>query len=442
MEKMGVLSSVRHVVLDNGLKVVYLKKTQAPVVSVQVWYKTGSVNERDGIRGISHFFEHMMFRGSKRVKSEEHARRINDVGGHCNAFTAEDVTAYLNSVPRDYLDLALELEADRMSDLTLTQEVLDTERNVIIEEYQGHMNNPLAKAFLEFRKVFFGEYPYSIGPIGKIEDIRSVTLDDCQNYYRTWYTPENAVLVVVGDFDDDASLLERVQKNLGSISASGPERSSGRPAAPSPFTAGKSVWMKRRVDFDVPFLILGYPSPPSSDNDALPIEILQMVMSQGETSRIHREIVRRQSLAVMAGGINQSLKWAGMSLFFAMFTPDVSVRRLEKAVVAQIESMKNGGISEKELEKIKNATLTNRIFECYSAEQICNRLGHAETVEGDFRLWIKRLESLDRLDRDALVTSAKKYWDDSRRHTLYLQPKKINPLYFIMGLARRVAGRK
>jgi predicted Zn-dependent peptidase len=104
--------------------------------------------------------------------------------------------------------------------------------------------------------------------------------------------------------------------------------------------------------------------------------------------------------------------------------------------------MKNGGISEKELEKIKNATLTNRIFECYSAEQICNRLGHAETVEGDFRLWIKRLESLDRLDRDALVTSAKKYWDDSRRHTLYLQPKKINPLYFIMGLARRVAGRK
>jgi zinc protease len=442
MEKSSVLSSVRHVVLDNGLKVVYLKKTQAPVVAVQVWYKTGSVNERDGIRGISHFFEHRMFRGSKRVKSEEHARRINDVGGHCNAFTAEDVTAYLNSVPREYLDLALDLEADRMADLMLTQEVLDTERNVIVEEYQGHMNNPLAKAFLEFRKVFFRDYPYSIGPIGNIEDIRSVTLDDCQNYYRTWYTPENAVLVIVGDFDDDASLLARVQKTLGSVPASRPGPSPARPATPKPFTAGENVRMKRRVDFDVPFLILGYPSPPSSDNDALPIEILQMVMSQGETSRIHREIVRRQSLAVMAGGINQSLKWAGMSLFFAMFTPDVSVRRLERAMVAQIESMKKDGISEKELEKIKNATLTNRIFECYSAEQICNRLGHAETVEGDFRLWIKRLESLDRLDRDALVASAKKYWDDSRRHTLFLQPKKVNPVYFVVGLSRRLFGGK
>ena len=200
--------------------------------------------------------------------------------------------------------------------------------------------------------------------------------------------------------------------------------------------------MKRRVDFDVPFLILGYASPPSSDNDAMPIEILQMVMSQGETSRIHREIVRRRSLAVMAGGINQSLKWSGMSLFFAAFTPDVSVRRLEGAMIGQIESVKKEGISEKELEKIKNTTLTNRIFECYGAEQICSRLGHSETVEGDYKVWIERLDSLDRLDRNALIESAKKYWDESSRHTLFLQPKRISPLYFIMGLSRRVFGRK
>ena len=437
-----ILSAVHDVVLDNGLKVICLKKTGAPVVSVQVWYKTGSINERDGIRGISHFFEHMMFRGSGKIKSEEHARRINDVGGHCNAFTAEDVTAYLNSVPRHYLDMVLEMEADRMANLAVTSEVLDTERNVIIEEYQGHMNNPLAKAFLEFRKVFYQDHPYSIGPLGTIEDIRAVTLSDCLEYYHTWYTPENAVAVIVGDFEDTASLVDSVQKTLGSVRSSRPKGSALREVTPDSGGGTESVWMKRRVDFDVPFLILGYPAPASPDNDALPLEILQMIMSQGETSRLHREIVRRQSIAVMAGGINQSLKWSGMSLFFAMFTPDISVRRLENSIKAQIESIKNNGISEEEVEKIKNATLTSRVFELYSAEQICNRLGHSETIEGDYKAWVKRLDALDHLNRDTLVESAKKYWVESRRHTLFLQPKRIKPVYFIAGLARRLFGGK
>ncbi len=437
-----ILSSVRDVVLDNGLKVICLKKTGAPVVSVQVWYKTGSINERDGIRGISHFFEHMMFRGSGKIKSEEHARRINDVGGHCNAFTAEDVTAYLNSVPSRCLDMVLDMEADRMANLALTPEVLDTERNVIIEEYQGHMNNPLAKAFLEFRKVFYRDHPYSIGPLGKIEDIRTITLNDCLEYYHAWYTPENAVAVIVGDFETTDALVDRVRKSLGSVPSSRHQGTVSQTIAPDSAGGAESIWMKRRVDFDVPFLILGYPAPSSSDNDALPLEILQMIMSQGETSRMHREIVRRQSIAVMAGGINQSLKWSGMSLFFAMFTPDISVRRLENAIKTQIESIKNDGISQEEVEKIKNATLTNRMFELYSAEQICHRLGHSETIEGDYKTWVKRLDALDCLDRDALVESAKKYWDESRRHTLFLQPKRIKPVYFLAGLARRLFGRK
>jgi zinc protease len=437
-----LLSSVHDVVLDNGLKLIYLRKMGAPVVSVQVWYKTGSINEHDGVRGISHFFEHMMFRGSKRVKSEEHARRISDVGGHCNAFTAEDVTAYLNNVPRRYLDMALDLEADRMRDLSLTQEVLDTERNVIIEEYQGHMNNPIAKALMEFRKVFYKDHPYSIGPLGKLEDIRSITLDDCQNYYKTWYSPENAVAVVVGDFDDTESLIASVERTLGSVPIAQSKGAAQSRKIPEPLSIRESVWMKRRVDFDVPFLVLGYGAPASCDNDAMSLEILQMIVSQGETSRIHREIVRRRSLAVMAGGINQSLKWSGMSLFLAMFTPDVSVRRLEKAMVEQIESVKNKGITEEELEKVKNATLTNRIFELYSAEQICNRLGHSETIEGDYKLWVKRLDSLDCLDRNALIESARKYWDESKRHTLFLQPKRTNPVYFVAGLTRRLFGRK
>jgi zinc protease len=442
MEKDSLLSSVADVVLDNGLKVICLKKTGAPIVSVQVWYKTGSVNERGGIHGISHFFEHMMFRGSKNVKSEEHARRINDVGGHCNAFTAEDVTAYLNSVPRNYLDMALELETDRMRDLSITGDVLETERKVIVEEYQGYMNNPLTKAFLEFRKVFYGNHPYSTGPLGDLEDIRSMNIEDCLKYYRTWYRPDNAVAVVVGDFDSTDAVVDRVRVTLGSVAnQTGEKPTQDNSIKQTALRQGNSR-MERRVEFDVPFLILGYPAPSARDVDALPLEILQVIISQGETGRMHREIVRRKSIAVMVGGINQCLKWSGMTLFFGVFTPDVAVGRVERALVEQIESIKRSGVTREEMEKVRNATLTNRIFELYSAEQICQRLGYSETVEGDYKNWVRRLDALERLDSDALVAAARKYWDESNRHTLYLKPKKIKPLYFLAGLARRLFHRK
>jgi creatinine amidohydrolase/Fe(II)-dependent formamide hydrolase-like protein len=136
--------------LGNGMKIIALKKSGAPIVSVQLWYKTGSSSEAEGIRGISHFIEHCMFRGSRRFGSEEHARRINDAGGHCNAFTAEDVTAYVNSVPRDSLEMVLDMEADRMDGLLFDPQLFETERKVIVEEYHTYMNTPVAKAFLEF----------------------------------------------------------------------------------------------------------------------------------------------------------------------------------------------------------------------------------------------------------------------------------------------------
>jgi zinc protease len=436
MESENLLASVSETILENGLKVICLKKTGAPIVSAQIWYKTGSANEHDGIRGVSHFFEHMMFRGSKNVGPEEHARRINDVGGHCNAFTAEDVTAYLNSVSMEYLDIVLTLEADRMRSLAITQEILDTERNVIIEEFQGNMNQPLTKALLEFRTVFYKNHPYSISPLGTLDDIKSISVDNCLDYYHTWYTPCNAVAVIVGDFESPDKVLDSVNKTLGAIPRGRPLAALGGSAPAA--VPHENTWLRRRVEFDVPFLLVGYPAPASSNLSALYLEILQLIISQGETSRMHREIVRRQSTAVMVGGINQCLKWSGMSLFLAVFTPDVSVKRVEKAIVEQIESVKEHGVTTQEIEKVKNATLTNRVFELYSAEQICQRLGYSETVEGDFRLWVKRLEALEGLNKDVLLEAANKYWNESSRYTLYLQPKKVKLLYYFAGMFRRV----
>ncbi|MFP4162364.1 MAG: M16 family metallopeptidase [Chitinispirillaceae bacterium] len=430
-----MLENIRQKTLKNGLKVICLKKNDAPIVSLQVWYKVGSVCEPDGVRGISHFLEHMMFRGSKNVASEEHARKINDVGGHCNAFTAEDVTAYVNSVPRDYLDLALELEADRMDGLSLDNSILETERKVVLEEYFTYMNNPVAKAFLEFRHEFYGKHPYALSPLGIIDDLRSFSRDDCHQYYSRWYTPDNAVLVVVGDFESEQDVFEKVDQYFGTKS-----RRSDKYRVEKPDLNGAHR-MKRKVDFDVPIMIYGFPAPPSSHDDALALEILQIVLSGGETSRLHREMVRKRSVAVMVGGLNQFLKFSGMSMFFAAFTPDMSSKKIEKELERQIEHLKNDGITEQEFEKVKNATLTSRTFELYSSENVCQRIGYGELIEGDYRLWARRFEALKMLNREVLVETARKYWDKSNRHLLLLKPKKTKPLLFAAGLLRRVFGR-
>jgi predicted Zn-dependent peptidase len=428
-------SSIKDNTLSNGLKVICLKKTGAPIVSMQVWYKTGSYNETDGIRGISHFFEHMMFRGSKKYGSEEHARKINDVGGHYNAFTAEDVTAYLNSVPKNHLDMVFDLEADRMINLSINKEVLETERNVIVEEFQTYMNNPLTKSFLEFRKDFFKGHPYTYSALGRLEDIKTVTVDDCMTYYRTWYSPSNAVLVVVGDFDNCEIIFQKAEQVFGAIPAS---QSLPQNKTVVPFIHPAASWVKNTVDFDVPVCIIGYPAPAASHADALPLELMQLIMSQGESSRLHREVVRKKSLAVMAGGMNQCLKHAGMSLFFSVFTPNVSQKKVEVAVVAEIETSAQNGVLDAEIEKVKNAALTNRTFELYSGEHICQKLGYAQTIEGDYKSWVGRLIALNKMDAQTLKNAALTYWNAKNRHVLYLKPKRIKPMLFIAGILRKI----
>jgi zinc protease len=431
-----LLQTIAEKTFGNGLKIICLEKIGAPIVAVQVWYKTGSIAEENGTRGISHFLEHMMFRGSRMVKSEEHARRIGDVGGHSNAFTAEDVTAYINSVPQQFLDMVLSLEADRMDGLTLDENLFETERRVIIEEYHTYMNNPVAKAFLEFRKEFYGTHPYAISPLGLIEDISSVSVDKCKEYYRRYYAPDNAVVVVVGEVKNDI-VFEAAERHFGNK----PRRTNVLPPVPAGVRDGGGVQrMKRKVEFDVPIVVTGYPAPPSSHEDAVALEILQLVTAGGETSRLHREVVRKKSVAVMAGGMNHLLKSSGMSFFFAAFTPDISAGHVEKAIDREIHLIKKEGVTQEEMEKVRNATLTNRTFELYSTDNICQRIGFSEVIEGDYRLWVKRLESLKNLNTERLKEVANRWWDDSKKHVLFLQPRRSNPLLLVAGIARRIMG--
>lgn len=409
------------------------------MVSVQVWYRVGSANEHDGIRGGSHILEHMMFRGSDRFGPQEHARNINDVGGHSNAFTAEDVTAYLNSVPATELEMVMEMEADRMAGLTLDSQLFETERAVIIEEYHTYMNNPVTKAFLEFRGTLFENHPYSISPLGRIEDLQSLTVDMLRSYYNKWYAPRNAVLVVTGDFENHRGVYDMAHRYFGRLDNKDYSPDQHKNIPPIPKTSGG--WMKRKVDFDVPMLIAGFKAPRAGDPAGLSLDIMQMIAAQGETSRMHLELVRRTSLAVVAGGMNHFLRLAGMSLFFTAFTPEVSVKKLDRAMAGVLGELRGKGARSEELEKVKNTMLTGRSFELYSAENICQRLGYAEVVEGDYNLWVQRLEALQSLTREQLLSAVRTYWDDTQRYTLYLRPRRIKPMIYLAGILRRIFSR-
>ena len=192
--------------LPNGLQVLFLADHKAPIATVQVFYHVGSKDEHVGIRGVAHMFEHMMFKGSVHVPPEEHARLLKEVGGQVNAFTTEDLTAYHDTVPPSYVGFALQLEAERMRNLKLLQATVDSERHVVEEEKRLRVDNdPVGKAIEKFRALAYTKHPYNWTAIGTIEDLEKVTPADCQRFYDTFYQPNNATLILVGDLDEQTA---------------------------------------------------------------------------------------------------------------------------------------------------------------------------------------------------------------------------------------------
>jgi zinc protease len=243
------------------------------------------------------------------------------------------------------------------------------------------------------------------------------------------------VVVVVGNADPQ-EVFASVQRHFGPKHPPS-ETLPSFAAVPPPAAKASDRRMTRSVEFDVPILVTGYPAPPSSHEDALALEILLFIVAGGETSRLHREVVRRQSIAVMAGGMNHLLKASGMSMFFAAFTPDISSERVERALDAEIGRIRSDGITREEMDKIRNTTITNRTFELYSADHICQRLGYSETIEGDYRLWVKRMDALKSLDEEKLTATARRWWDEGAKRVLLLKPRHANPLLYLGGFLRR-----
>jgi zinc protease len=405
--------------LDNGLRVLLLEDRRSPIVTVQVWYRVGSRNEARGATGLAHFLEHLMFRGTARYGPGQFARIVERNGGQHNAFTSQDVTSYYVNLAADRLDLVLELEADRMQNLQLDPAIIAAEREVVIEERRTRTeDDPGGALGEEVSATAFRAHPYGQPIIGWPTDLTRITPEQIRAFYRTYYVPNNAMLVVVGDFEASEA-LGKVKAAFGAIP---------RGAEPPPVLAVEpSQSSERRVTVrrpaELPIVYMGYPVPNQKSPDAAALEVLSVVLSGGRASRLYRDLVHERQLALEAGGdyayfsLDPNLFW-----FWATPLPGQAAETLETALRGHMERLSREPVSEVELARAKNQIEASFVFQDDSIHRRASLLARFELI-GGYALKDRYLASIRAVSAADLQRVAGAYFQDDKKNVGILLPK-------------------
>jgi zinc protease len=408
--------------LANGLKVLFLANHQAPIATVQVFYHVGSKDEHIGVRGVAHMFEHMMFKGSEHVPPEDHARLLKEVGGVVNAFTTEDVTAYHDTVPPSYVGFAMKLEAERMRSLKLFPATINSERQVVEEEKRLRIdNNPIGKAIERFRALAFTKHPYAWTAIGTIEDLETVQPIDCQQFYDTYYLPNNATLIVVGDVEEK-EVRRLAEEHFGRL-ARGPDPPRAYVREPTQ-TAPRNETISLEVQ--VPIVVGGYHIPFAGDRDSAPLEVLSAIMSNGESSRLHQRLVRQEHLAITAGSVTENMEDPGLFIVYAAHLPDRDQAKVRRALLEEITRVRNEPVSSNEVEKAKNQLAASFIFGLQTVDGIATQLGQYQYVYGDWHEFLKGANRYLAVTSKDIQRVAAKYLIDANLTFVALRPRPLN----------------
>ncbi len=407
------------VTLDNGLRVLLLEDHRSPIVTVQTWYRVGSRNEARGATGIAHFLEHLMFRGTARYGPGEFARLVERNGGQDNAFTSQDVTSYYVNLAADRLDLVLDLEADRMHNLLLDAKIIASEREVVIEERRTRTeDDPGGALGEEVSAIAFRAHPYGQPIIGWPTDLTRITPEEIRTFYRTYYVPNNALLVMVGDFKT-AEVLAKVRATFGAL----PRGAEPPPvlAVEPPQSSERRLTVRRPAE--LPIVYLGYPVPNQKSPDAAALELLSVILSGGRTSRLYRDLVHERQLALEAGGdysyfsLDPNLFW-----FWATPLPGQPAETLEKELLGHMERLKREPVSDLELTRAKNQIESAFVFQEDSIHRRASLLARFELIGGyarrdDYLASIRAVSAAD------LQRVAAAYFQDDKKNVGILLPR-------------------
>ncbi|MGH8070930.1 MAG: M16 family metallopeptidase [Candidatus Entotheonellia bacterium] len=402
--------------LDNGLEVLILEDHAVPLVTVQVWYRVGSRNERPGITGISHFLEHMMFKGTPKYGPGIYSQLLQRYGGTQNAFTSYDMTAYYSVLPAARLELALDLEADRMTNLLLDPNEIKAEREVVKEERRLRENAPTGPMYEELGALAFKAHSYHWPIIGWMSDIEAISREDLLAHYKSYYVPNNATVIIVGDVDTGQT-MEAVRRHFDPI-PSGPTPPPVRP--PEPPQLGE-----HRAEIPRPTALaaiaIAYHIPAFDHADALPLEVLSQILSQGQSSRLYRELVYQRQLA---SSINTDADLRiDPSLFtiVSMLQAGKSPAEVEAALYEQLDQVTAESIADRELQKAINQALSAFVFRQDSIQQQGFTIGSFHTLQS-YKVINEYIERLRRVTKEDVARVARLYLTKTNRTVVTIVP--------------------
>ncbi|MBI2202882.1 MAG: insulinase family protein [Candidatus Rokubacteria bacterium] len=406
--------------LDNGLRVLLLEDRRSAIVSVQAWYRVGSRNEAPGRTGIAHLLEHLMFKGTPKYGPRQFASLIEQNGGQDNAFTTHDVTSYFVNIAAERLDLVLELEADRMTNLLIDPKAVDSEREVVIEERRTRTeDDPGGGLSEDVSAIAFKAHPYGWPIIGWMEDIKRITPEEIRAFYKTYYVPNNALLVAVGDFQAPV-VLEKIKKTFGAIPR-GPEPP--RVTSVEPPQKGERRVNVQNAQAKLPIVYIGYHVPNHRSKDATALELLSLILSGGRSSRLYQSLVYQRQLALDAGGDYSYLSFDPyLFWFWATPMPGQTPETLEKELAAELEKVKTAPVTATELERARNQIEAAFVFQEDSVHRRASLLARFE-LTGGYRTKDEYLRNLRAVTPADITRVAQAYFLPHKKNVGVLIPR-------------------
>jgi zinc protease len=415
--------------LGNGLKLVVKEDHRSPVVISQIWYKAGSIDEVNGVTGVAHVLEHMMFKGTKKFPGSEFSTLIAAAGGRENAFTSRDYTAYFQQLHKSRLPLAMQLESDRMRNLVLTKEEFAKEIEVVMEERRLRTDDqPRALVHEKMTATAIQSHPYRRPVIGWMDDLENMNVGDAQEWYDRWYAPNNAILVVVGDVNP-GEVFALAQKYYGQIKP--------RTLLPldkrKPQIEPKQLGIKRltvKAPARLPYLAMSYHAPvlrnPAADWEPYALEMLAGVLDGNESARLNKELVRERHIASSAGaGYDSTARGPGM--FYIDGTPSEgkTVADLEAALRGEMEKLVQDGVTAEELARVKAQVVAGHVFQLDSMFAQAMQIGQLESIGLSYRDVDTMLKKLQAVTAEQVREVAKKYLIDDSLTVAVLDPQPL-----------------
>jgi predicted Zn-dependent peptidase len=402
---------VKTFTLENGMKFLVVEDFSIPNANMYLFYKVGSRNEYQGITGLSHFFEHMMFNGAKKYGPKMFDQVMEFNGGANNAYTTQDLTVYTDWFPASSAEVMFDLEGDRISSLSIDPKMVESERGVVLSERRtGLENSPWRNIIQAVQATAFIEHPYHWPVVGYEDDMKNWTQEDLERYFKTYYAPNNCVVVVSGalKFEKVKALAETY---LGPIPA--------QPAPPEIHITEPKQTGERRItvqkDVANPYLVIGYHTPAAQSEDYYALSILSSILSSGKSSRLYASLVDEKQLSTNIFTSYQESFDPNLFYFYTSANKDVKEEDIENAIYEELEKIKMQGITEKELQKIKNQKLMEFYDQIETINGKSNNLGTYEVFFGDFNKMFDATKNFDKVTVEDVQNVAKKYFTKSNR---------------------------